>query len=91
MCLSVCQANILVFYFSDIIRRDIDLNYIQDTYSVELNSQLTLGQGHRDVILFVEGTVISHKNKPLKNFNFVHRHLLKNYVTNNTSIFDFDM
>ena len=28
----VCPANILVFYFSA-IRRDIDMNFIQDTYS----------------------------------------------------------
>ena len=35
--LSVCPANILVFYFSA-IRRDIDLKFIQDTYSVVLNS-----------------------------------------------------
>ena len=33
----VCPANILVFYFSA-IRRDIDLKFIQDTYSVILNS-----------------------------------------------------
>ena len=30
-------ANILVFYFSA-IRRDIDLKFTQDTYSVVLNS-----------------------------------------------------
>ena len=36
--LSVCPANILVFYFSA-IRRDIDLKFIQDTYRVVLNSQ----------------------------------------------------
>ena len=34
---SVCPANILVFYFSA-IRRDIDLKFIQDTYRVVLNS-----------------------------------------------------
>ena len=34
---SVCQANILVFYFSA-IRRDIDLKCVQDTYRVVLNS-----------------------------------------------------
>ena len=32
-CLSVCPANILVFYVSA-IRRDIDLKFIQDTYSI---------------------------------------------------------
>ena len=39
VCLSVCvcQANILVFYFSA-IRRDIDLKFMQDTYKVVLNS-----------------------------------------------------
>ena len=37
VCLSVCPANILVFYFSA-IRRDIDLKLIQDTYRVVLNS-----------------------------------------------------
>ena len=31
VCLSVCPANILVFYFSA-IRRDIDLKFIQNTY-----------------------------------------------------------
>ena len=31
VCLSVCPANILVFYFSA-IGRDIDLKFIQDTY-----------------------------------------------------------
>ena len=37
VCVCVCPANILVFYFSA-IRRDIDLKFIQDTYSVVLNS-----------------------------------------------------
>ena len=37
MCVSVCSANILVFYFSA-IGRDIDLKFIQDTYMVVLNS-----------------------------------------------------
>ena len=32
VCLSVCRADILVFYFS-VIRRDIDLKCIQETYS----------------------------------------------------------
>ena len=35
--MSVCPADILVFYFSA-IRRDIDLKFIQDTYRVVLNS-----------------------------------------------------
>ena len=38
LCVSVCPADILVFYFSA-IRRDIDdLKFIQDTYRVVLNS-----------------------------------------------------
>ena len=37
VCLSVCPANILVFYFSA-IGRDIDLKFIQDTYRVVLDS-----------------------------------------------------
>ena len=37
VCVCVCPANILVFYFSA-IRRDIDLESIQDTYRVVLNS-----------------------------------------------------
>ena len=37
VCVSVCPANILVFYFSA-IRKDIDLKCIQDTYMVVLNS-----------------------------------------------------
>ena len=37
VCVSVCPADILVFYFS-VIRRDIDLKFIQDTYRVVLNS-----------------------------------------------------
>ena len=59
MCLSVCPANILVFYFSD-IRRDIDLKFIQETYRVVLNS---LGKNdlQRDGTLLFEGTVISQK------------------------------
>ena len=37
VCVSVCPADILVFYFSA-IRRDIDLKFIQDTYRVVLDS-----------------------------------------------------
>ena len=37
VCVSVCPANILVFYFSA-IRRDTDLKFIHDTYRVVLNS-----------------------------------------------------
>ena len=37
VCVCLCQANILVFYFSA-IRRDIDVTFIQDTYGVVLNS-----------------------------------------------------
>ena len=35
-CVSVCPANILIFYFSA-TRRDIDLKLIQDTYRVVLD------------------------------------------------------
>ena len=41
VCLSVCPANILVFYFSA-IRRDIDLKFIQDTYRFVLNSLIKM-------------------------------------------------
>ena len=37
VCMSVCLANVLVFYFSA-IKRDIDLEFIQDTYRVAFNS-----------------------------------------------------
>ena len=37
VCVSVCPANILVFYFS-VISKDIDLKFIQDTYMIVLNS-----------------------------------------------------
>ena len=37
VCLSVCLANILVFYLPA-IRRDVDLKFIQDTYRVVLKS-----------------------------------------------------
>ena len=37
VCVCVCPADILVFYFSA-ISRDIDLKFIQDTYRVVLNS-----------------------------------------------------
>ena len=39
VCVSVCPADILVSYFS-VIRRDIDLKFIQDTYRVVLNSKV---------------------------------------------------
>ena len=56
VCVLVCPADILVFYFSAILR-DIDLKFIQDTYRVVLNSLKKMdihrsNQGHRD------GTVI---------------------------------
>ena len=37
VCLCVCPASILVFYFSA-IRRDIELKFIQDTHRVVVNS-----------------------------------------------------
>ena len=51
---SVCPANILVFYFSA-IRRDIDLKCIQDTRMVVLNSLKKLDL-HRSMVK-VTGTV----------------------------------
>ena len=85
MCVSVCPANILVFYFSS-IRRDIDLKFIQDTYRVVLNSlkKLTFkGQGHRDGALLFEGTVISQKLSHGIISIFFHRHLLRYCKTRN--------
>ena len=37
VCVSVCPANILIFYFSA-TRRDVDLKLIQDTYRIVLDS-----------------------------------------------------
>ena len=53
-CVSVCPANILVFYFSA-IRRDIYLKFIHDTYRVVLNSQTNI-DFHRSKVK-VAGTV----------------------------------
>ena len=78
VCVCVCPANILVFYFSA-IRRDIDLKFIQDTYRGVLNSlhkSKVKGQGHRDGTLLFEGTVISQKLSHRKISIFFHRHLL---------------
>ena len=81
VCVSVCPADILVFYFSA-IRRDIDLKFIQDTYRVVLNS-LTIIYLHRSKVR-VTGTVHCflkvqsyHKNWAIEKFQFFfHRHLL---------------
>ena len=81
MCVSVCPANILVFYFSA-IRRDIDLKFIQDTYIVVLNSMKNIDL-HR-LKVKVTGTVHCflkvqsyHKNWAIEKFLFFfHRHLL---------------
>ena len=54
VCVSVCPANILVFYFSA-IGRDIDLKCIQDNYRVVLNS-LNKIDFHRSKVK-VTGTV----------------------------------
>ena len=54
VCLSVCLANILVFYFSA-IRRDIDLKFIHDTYRVVFNSLKKIDL-HRSMVK-VTGTV----------------------------------
>ena len=48
VCLCMCPADILVFYFSD-VRRDIDLKCMQDTYRVRLNS-LTKNDLHRSKV-----------------------------------------
>ena len=70
VCVSVCPANILVFYFSA-IRRDIDLKFIQDTYMVVLNSlkylQRSRSQGRN--LAFWKYSHIT-KTIPWKNFNF---------------------
>ena len=77
--MSVCPANILVFYFSS-IRRDIDLKFIQDNYMVVLNS-LKLIDLHRSKVK-VTGMVSCflkvqsyHKNWEIEFFIFFHRHL----------------
>ena len=66
MCVSVCPANILVFYLSA-IRRYIDLKLIQYTYRVVLNSLNKINL-HRskvkvtgDGTSLFEGTVISQQ------------------------------
>ena len=68
---SVCPANILVFYFSA-IRRDIDLKLIQDTYMVVLYS-LTNIDLHISKVK-VTGTV--HCYKAIEFKKKIHRHLL---------------
>ena len=55
VCLSVCPANILVFYFSA-IRRDIDLKFIHGTYRVVLNALKKKNLTHRSMVK-VTGTV----------------------------------
>ena len=107
VCVSVCPANILIFYFSA-TRRDIDLKLIQDTYRVVLDSLKNIDL-HRSQVK-VTGTVHCflkvqsyHKNWAIE--IFFHGHLLgysirwnnknlseqRNDVTKNTSIFDFNM
>ena len=75
VCVCVCPAHILVFYFSA-IRRDIDLKFIQDTYSVVLNS-LKNTDLHRSKVK-VTGTVHCffevqsyHKNWAIEKFQFI--------------------
>ena len=78
VCVHMCPANILVFYFSA-IRRDIDLKFIQDTNRdvlMSLKNSYDKGQGHRDGTLLFEGTVISQKLSHRKCSIFFHRHLL---------------
>ena len=72
LCVCVCVSNILVFHFSA-VKRDIDLQCIQDSYSVVLIGQ---GQGHRDGTLLFDGTVISQKLTHRKISIFFHRHFL---------------
>ena len=74
VCVSVCPANILVFYFSA-IRRDIDLKFIPDTYIVVLNSMKNIDL-HR-LKVKVTGTVHCflkvqsyHKNWAIEKFQF---------------------
>ena len=52
----MCPANILVFYFS-VIRRDIDLKFIQNTYGIVLNAINHINL-HRSTVK-VTGTVRS--------------------------------
>ena len=52
VCVRVCPANILVFYFSA-IRRDIDLKFMQDIYRVALNS-LKKHDIHRSMVKVTE-------------------------------------
>ena len=54
VCVSVCPANILIFYFSA-TGRDIDLKLIQDTYMVVLDSLNKINL-HRSKVK-VKGTV----------------------------------
>ena len=58
VCVSVCPANILIFYFSA-TRKDIDLKLIQDTYVVVLGSLRSKVKITGMVYCFFEGTVIS--------------------------------
>ena len=74
VCVCVCPANILVFYFLA-IRRDIDLKFMQDTYRVVLNSQKNIDL-HRSKVK-VTGTVHCflkvqpyHKNWAIEKFHF---------------------
>ena len=74
VCVSVCPANIVIFYFSA-TRRDIDLKFIQDTYRVVLDS-LKIIDLHRSKVK-VTGTVhyflkvqSYHKNWAIEKFQF---------------------
>ena len=75
VCVSVCPANILVFYFSA-IRRDIDLKCTQDTYRVVINSLKKIDL-HMSKVK-VTGTVHSFLKVQSyhKNSIYFHRHLL---------------
>ena len=81
ICVSVCPANILVFYFSA-IRRDTDLKFIQDTYRFVLNSlkHIDLHRSNVKVTWTVHcflKVVISQKLSHRKYIRkYIHRHLL---------------
>ena len=73
VCVCVCPADILVFYFSA-IGRDIDLKLIQDTYRVVLNSLKKIDL-HRSKVK-VTGTVHWFLKVQSYHKNFFVRHFL---------------
>ena len=69
VCLSVCPANILVFYFSA-IRRDIDLKFIQDTYRFVLNSLKNIDKKVTGMVHCFLKVQSYHKNWAIEKFPF---------------------